>query len=75
MERNNPLAADADGCNDRLRGYHVQPSGPNEPRRNPHAYHRLNDVAEAFAEAESATATPDVDAEALQAMMNSAEET
>ncbi|GMF72944.1 unnamed protein product [Aspergillus oryzae] len=41
------------------------PRGPNEPRRNPRAYGRL-DIIEKFAESQSSVATPDTGAEGLE---------
>ncbi|KAE8150111.1 tRNA-guanine(15) transglycosylase-like protein [Aspergillus avenaceus] len=54
------------GLGPRIRGYQSPSTGPNEPRRNPRAYGRLNDAIEKFAESQSSIATPDTGAEGLE---------
>ncbi|KAF7596592.1 hypothetical protein BBP40_000993 [Aspergillus hancockii] len=54
------------GRGPRIRGYQAGGSGPNQPRRNPRAYGRLDDAIEKFAESQSSIATPDTGAEGLE---------
>ncbi|KAA8643056.1 tRNA-ribosyltransferase family protein [Aspergillus tanneri] len=55
------------GQGPRLRGHQVTPSSANQPRRNPRAFGRLDDALEKFAESQSSLATPDTDADGLEA--------
>lgn len=41
-------------------------AGPNQPRRMPKVYGRLDDLSQKFAESQSSVATPDTDAEGLE---------
>lgn len=50
----------------RLRGYQMPAAGPNQPRRMPKVYGRLDDLSQKFAESQSSVATPDTDAEGLE---------
>lgn len=50
----------------RLRGYQLPAPGPNQPRRYPKVYGRLDDAAEKYAESQSSVATPDAGADELQ---------
>lgn len=50
----------------RLRGYHLPPSGPYQPKSNPRKYGRLDDAAEKYAESTSSVATPDAGANELE---------
>ncbi|KAE8355782.1 tRNA-guanine(15) transglycosylase-like protein [Aspergillus coremiiformis] len=54
------------GQGPRVRGYQAPSRGPNEPRRNPRAYGRLDDAIEKFTESQSSIATPDTGAEGLE---------
>lgn len=57
----------ADDVNYRLRGYHLPPAGPFQPRFNPRKFGRLDDAAEKYAEsAASSIATPDAGASELE---------
>ena len=40
----------------RLRGYHLPPSGPYQPRQNSRKYGNLDDAAEKYAESTSSSA-------------------
>ncbi|EAW14760.1 tRNA-ribosyltransferase family protein [Aspergillus clavatus NRRL 1] len=51
----------------RLRGHQLPAAGPNQPRRFPRVYGRLDDAAEKFAESQSSVATPDTGADGLEA--------
>ncbi|KAF9883960.1 hypothetical protein FE257_002642 [Aspergillus nanangensis] len=55
---------DRTGQGPRLRGHHVSASGPHQPRRNPRAWGRLDDLQ--FSESPSAVATPDTGADGLE---------
>ncbi|KAF7720202.1 Uncharacterized protein PECH_008574 [Penicillium ucsense] len=57
---------DRTGEGPRLRGYQMPAAGPNQPRRMPKVYGRLDDLSQKFAESESSVATPDTDAEGLE---------
>ncbi|KAJ5689302.1 hypothetical protein N7462_003694 [Penicillium macrosclerotiorum] len=50
----------------RLRGHQLPAAGPNQPRRMPKIYGRLDDVQKKFVESQSSIATPDTDAEGLE---------
>ncbi|KAE8380826.1 tRNA-guanine(15) transglycosylase-like protein [Aspergillus bertholletiae] len=60
-----PQLPEKTGQGPRIRGYQAPSRGPNEPRRNPRAYGRL-DTIEKFAESQSSIATPDTGAEGLE---------
>ncbi|KAE8401399.1 tRNA-guanine(15) transglycosylase-like protein [Aspergillus pseudonomiae] len=53
------------GQGPRVRGYQAPSRGPNEPRRNPRAYGRLDAIG-TLAESQSSIATPDTGAEGLE---------
>ncbi|PLB51897.1 tRNA-guanine transglycosylase family protein [Aspergillus steynii IBT 23096] len=55
------------GQGPRLRGHQITPSKAHQPRRNPRGFGRLDDALEKFAESQSSVATPDTDAEGLEA--------
>ena len=50
----------------RLRGYQLPASAAHQPKRNPRAYGRLDDVVEKLAESQSSVATPDTDSSGLE---------
>ncbi|KAF5867141.1 hypothetical protein ETB97_004062 [Aspergillus alliaceus] len=61
-----PQLPEQTGQGPRVRGYQSPSRGPNEPRRNPRAYGRLDDAIDKFAESQSSIATPDTGAEGLE---------
>ncbi|KAJ5176824.1 uncharacterized protein N7482_002701 [Penicillium canariense] len=61
-----PELPDPTGDGPRLRGYQMPAAGPNQPRRMPKVYGRLDEVSQKFAESQSSVATPDTDAEGLE---------
>lgn len=58
--------SETNGTNHRLRGYQLPAPGPNQPRRYPKVFGRLDDAAEKYAESQSSVATPDAGADELQ---------
>lgn len=50
----------------RLRGHQLPAAGPNQPRRMPRIYGRLDDAVQKFVESQSSIATPETDTDGLE---------
>ncbi|KAJ5179309.1 hypothetical protein N7492_002519 [Penicillium capsulatum] len=61
-----PTLPERTGEGPRLRGYQLPAPGPNQPRRMPRIYGRLDEAKQKYAESLSSVATPDTDAEGLE---------